>query len=554
MLNVSQIVKKISEERSGVLIVIIVVIMFFIFILILSRSNNNKPMVSNGFVEFGIDELHSMTPLHGDWKFIWQGGKEEYLGVPGSWNDHYSAEGFGEYELEVKLKGITQKTMLGLYLNRVGSAYELWFNSQKIGGNGVLGDGQFTERPQRRAKAFFFLWDPKLENKIKIKVSNFNQPKGGIRQSVYIGTADAINRNVLPVLDLLAVGVMLSNAAMLFLMVSVGARNSGKTNFHHGVFFLWVAIYLLFAGENMIFTFIDLPWNWYQRILHLSAALPVWHYSMFLSKVYPEHVILKVNNIQKWAVWSYALFVAFAPPTLIISALPFLHLIMSTAICYWICILYQASKSGEKEARVTLIGIIAFGVAVVFEMVYMNEGIIELNLLPIGAVISGLSHFGLIARWNNILQQEIVKQEVEALELTLELKGKTERIIDLKNRVSKKEELLQDKYFLELQQALPKIWYIHAEGGICEAYSAGRTIIVSIYKSLKQIEEDFGESRDFIRIQRNYLVPVEKIEKTVRLDGKLFLKLKNSTIKIPVGRTYQSKVKATLECKLGSTA
>ena len=152
-------------------------------------------------------EQDGLVALEGEWEFYWQrlfGPEHAFdqqvahlVTVPESWDNYTiegispSAEGFGTYRIRLHLPD-TQR-IYGFYLPGQGTAYTIWVDEQRLGGNGTVGTSASTMVPYKKPSAAFFQPD-KTETEIIVQISNFNHRNGGFRNEILLGTAESIHQ------------------------------------------------------------------------------------------------------------------------------------------------------------------------------------------------------------------------------------------------------------------------------------------------------------------------------------------------------------------------
>jgi len=517
--------------------------MFTSAIYLMGMSSGVIREAKKGIVSLSIEDLKSTAQITGQWKFIFHKDQEAsvlgYLNVPGSWKgkkfqgDILEGTGYAEYRLKINLPA-NPPANLAIKLNRIESAYRLIVNGEDLGGNGRVGRSLSKSLPERRTRSFSFQMRSEQEIDIRILVSNFRHPKGGMTQPLWIGTSRSINDKAIPIIEVLAVGVLLANSVLL-LFLFVLKKERGLL--HSFIFFLLISLYILCAGENLLLALVSMEWSLYQMILHLTVSLVSWSYSGFLRYFYSAYVSNTIYTIIKVAVSLYVVVVLFSEPLIYINLLWYVHIILIFAVGFWLYILIKAMINKEPGALAHFVGIWILAIAEITEILYLQEQLIPLNLVPLGLLFWGFTNLLVIA-----LGYSKETKRAEVAELSVE--SSSSKITEIKERLNTYQvnpELGQIRQFKDISYIFGNTWS-------CTLFSISKGKSIEFRElKIKNILES-GEFPELIQCSRNHLVHIEAIRKVISRERKSYLVLVTGE-KLPLGNTYSQRIEEIVEMK-----
>lgn len=227
---------------------------------------NNKRLVGSdkiaqeGVLDLTDWELDSQ-PIHlldGEWLFYQDqfiSPNEEgavpsgYIMVPGLWNsfqnqDEHNDEnmgpyGYGTYKLKVLLPTSPDQSM-AIKVPDMSSSYRLYIDGELVSSNGSAAISMEEEMAQ---------WKPLVKTigtrsdymEIVVHVSNFHHMKGGMWESILLGTEEAIvkNRELNLMMSFILVGVLFISAFYYLIIFSVMQSNMAS---------LYLALFCIMAG------------------------------------------------------------------------------------------------------------------------------------------------------------------------------------------------------------------------------------------------------------------------------------------------------------------
>lgn len=383
-----------------------------------------------GFTEQGI------INLNGDWEFYWQEFWQpsqiptrksipSYLEVPSTWRGKYlmgevlPSGGYATYRLTINFAS-HDSSLKALKIPTIYTAYKLYANNELVTSRGTIGTSASEVKPNAAPQTIFVTpVDGKLD--LVIQVANFHHSKGGIRNSIILGTPDQIlhmNNNFLFTRAILLGSLLIIG---LYYLVYFIFRQEEKFAIYFALFCLALCTYQLLSREAPLYLiFPNLNWALAKRIEYVSfySCLPL--YICFIKELYPTKFlrnILDILLIIVLMVWSLAL---LAPTSVYMQSLPFFTgLIIFFLLCY-LCILIQATCGKGDNAFLP----ITTGFLALFSVV--ND---ILNYYSVINTYYGLSSIGILVY---LFSQAIVlsKRQSQAMTKAEELSAENAQMLD----------------------------------------------------------------------------------------------------------------------------
>jgi len=191
--------------------IILLLSLWFLFGCGSHRTDNPPQKAKNGVLDLTNWDFEQDGPLDlkGEWKFKWMEDEPEFtnpdyndskwdlIKAPGYWDKKVkTGQGYGWYRLKVKLpklKGSDNYQHLGLYLEKVHTAYQLYINGQLVMKNGRAGNAKEQSQPQ--LLPLIKQIPGTIHNGqmvIALKIANFHHRSGGMNTGLRLGYFDHI--------------------------------------------------------------------------------------------------------------------------------------------------------------------------------------------------------------------------------------------------------------------------------------------------------------------------------------------------------------------------
>ena len=453
-----------------ILIFAVICIAFLIWI---QESNPDYPQAKGGVLDLSQWDLSTegrMT-LSGEWEFNWSEfltfndynnnshSGSIYANVPQVWNRYQlngqNLPGFGYATYHLKVKVPDTKTILGLRIGSMSTAYQFYINDRLLAQNGKISTSIEGSEPQYAPATVIFA-PPTEEFDIVIHVSNYTYARGGMWFDIDFGTANQIREyeSFLKYKDGIVIGI-LSFMAIIFIIYFYMAREGRKT-----VSFILMCVILIVRtslyGDYLILQlFPDISFHLYVWIFYLTGTwFPVILYEMvgsflgekknrLLSKIFLIYavafsVIAGLTPVSFYTHWS---FIMDSMAVIIVAAA-----LVNTILAHF---------KKRHGATIVLLGSFIVALSGLHDMLYQANRIRSPigELMPIGLIIFLLLLFLLMA-------DKFSRTYLEVQSLSLELAEKlklehdlTERLYALVNKLATTE--------LSFLQAQIKPHFIH---------------------------------------------------------------------------------------------
>lgn len=378
--------------------IIYLLIMFLVSLIIVIEYNNIKN--SRGIVDtelkaqqgvldlsdwdFGNQPLHS---LDGEWSFFNQQfvrpDKEAQsppglINVPGLWNsfqyqgERIGSSGYGTYRLKVLLPP-EQNEELALKIPDISSSYRLFINGIEISSNGVVGTSQTEELPQ---------WKPLVKNlktnsdqlDIVIHVSNYHHVKGGMWESLVLGTEEAINynRELNLLLSLILIGVLF--ISVFYYLVIFSVMQSNLVSLYLAAFSFMAGLRELLIREAVIFLiFPNISFNLMSKLEYITVPsgpllLALSLFSLYQAE-FPKKILYSIVSV----FGVYIIIIIFTPLK-IFGPLMHLYLILFIiTFIYLITVITSAARKKKPGAGTLLFGTLFLLLTALIDMGYVYK-------------------------------------------------------------------------------------------------------------------------------------------------------------------------------------
>lgn len=269
----------------------IIVILLFIALLFGLRSawfavfrTAGPVTVTDGTADLrGLDWSGSrLIKLDGEWSFYPSrmltrdglAGLEDThvpLQVPGSWspaleNEHSGAYGYGTYRLRILTDPLEEP--VSLWIKQIQSASAVEINGTPAGSAGSAApDRESGYVPETVSYTAVYYAEGVTEMEVLIQAANYDHPyKGGIRQTVFFGTEEAVGRTVFFTAGFqsLTAVILLLHGLYAFILYLFNPKE--RALFLVGLMTLSVAVILLARNDNFPLTLLSIPYGWSFKI------------------------------------------------------------------------------------------------------------------------------------------------------------------------------------------------------------------------------------------------------------------------------------------------
>ena len=388
-------------------------LIFFLshFVLIGCNSKPSKPIpkAKNGVLDLQTNnpwnfKKDGIIKLDGEWDFFWlrlihpkdflsenKPVRSTTIEVPSSWNgkdvntEILEGSGYATYRLLIPIPESEIGQTLGVKISYSATASRLWVNGKIISEDGQVGVSRKDMTPRYSNQIHSFVAENPIE--ILIHISNFNHKKGGLWQSLAIGTEEDIIKTNSSALfyDFFLFGVLSIMTIYHFGLYIL--RREESTYFYFGLFCLIISIRILFTGETWITSMIpSINWDLQIKIEYITFYISPQVFASFLYYLYSAEFMKKMWLILNVVGTTFVGIVLFTPPIFFTQTLPFFQLFALFSGLYFIYVLILAIIRKRVGAIAACVGMAMFFISMIGDII-INELYGSSFLTPFGVFI-----------------------------------------------------------------------------------------------------------------------------------------------------------------------
>ena len=388
-------------------------LIFFLshFVLIGCNSKPSKPIpkAKNGVLDLQTNnpwnfKKDGIIKLDGEWDFFWlrlihpkdflsenKPVRSTTIEVPSSWNgkdvntEILEGSGYATYRLLIPIPESEIGQTLGVKISYSATASRLWVNGKIISEDGQVGVSRKDMTPRYSNQIHSFVAENPIE--ILIHISNFNHKKGGLWQSVLVGTEEEIIKTNSSALfyDFFLFGVLSIMTIYHFGLYIL--RREESTYFYFGLFCLIISIRILFTGETWITSMIpSINWDLQIKIEYITFYISPQVFASFLYYLYSAEFMKKMWLILNVVGTTFVGIVLFTPPIFFTQTLPFFQLFALFSGLYFIYVLVLAIIRKRVGAIAACVGMAMFFISMIGDII-INELYGSSFLTPFGVFI-----------------------------------------------------------------------------------------------------------------------------------------------------------------------
>ncbi len=324
-----------------------------------------SPKAVEGFLDAAAFDFESgrLLKLDGDWELYWsellppdsfRAGnppKPVYYPVPNTWkretfaNVPMSNFGYATYRLTVRLDESVAGRTLGVYMPSVATSYRLWIDGRFRAENGTVGDRPEEMVPKNYRKVVVF--EPSgSEVELIVQVANFVQRKGGLWESIRIGTEErvAYERDKSVAVQMLVIGSLFFMGIYHFGLYFF--RTKDRAPLFFGAACISIAVRTLLLGETLLVRFFrEIPWEVAVKFEYWSTTFTVPFFLLYCYYQYPMEIR------RTWARGAFLLVVVYNLAVLALPAKVYTHFMPYYSVFALAAFLYIVYGFGAAAIR-----------------------------------------------------------------------------------------------------------------------------------------------------------------------------------------------------------
>ncbi len=328
-----------------------------------------------------------IVKLDGDWEFYWQElltpadfrdttsmQTPNYFAVPKLWrsqvcgNIALTSFGFATYRLVIHCKPST--TLFALKTERIETAHKMWVNGKLLLEHGVVADNEKDMRPQWFPTEIYIPADTSTLE-IVLQVSNFVHRKGGISQSISIGTPYQIAAysKEMDAFVIFVLGVMLIMCVYHFGLFFL--RRKDPSTLYFGLVCLFTGINSLTTGEILLVKFFpDFWWEGLVKINYITNYLRLAFFPLFVGVLFRAEFSKKFLTILLYFCYIMSAFVIVTPASIYTHTLILFELTAVVSIGYLLFALTKAVIKHRDGALYSLTGTLILFAAMINDILH----------------------------------------------------------------------------------------------------------------------------------------------------------------------------------------
>ena len=408
--------------------IILVATLFSLFTLSTRNPQRTFPVQGRLDLQNWDPESQSLVSLDGEWEFYWNKllspgelGREVaqpdlVVTVPKVWNNYEIGggvlPGFGYATYRLRIENVRMGTPLALRIDTFSTAYELFINGQLVASNGAVAMNEEEFIPEYRPEVVEFVAEEgTLE--LVFQVANFVYARGGMWDSVYLGSAEQIRKLDLNIgdKDLLLIGALSMMAIYYFSMFLL--RRKDKSSLFLVFMCLTFVGRTMVLGDYFIYRLVsDIPFSAIIATEYLTLCwFPIFG-ALLVGELFPEETSPTILKLI--LVYGGIMAVVFLL-TPVVFYTGIVHLVQIGALVtglYTIFCLVVALRNRRPDAFLVLIGAVAVIICAARDVLYHNNIILS----DFGELVQ-IGLFILLALLSFILARRSAEafQSVEAL-------------------------------------------------------------------------------------------------------------------------------------------
>jgi signal transduction histidine kinase len=385
-------------------------------------GKRDRPRAEKGVIDLaGWDfERRGLVSLGGEWKFHWgelgdpaaadervAGGTDAeasagecasgcddayaFIVVPGVWNAQpagypkWPATGFATYELTVLLGDA--KGPLGLRIQEMSTAYELFVDGERLVSSGRVGRDRATSSPELLPKTVVFT--PRGRTvRIVVHFSNHWSDRGGLWKDIRLGTADRVLRDAEDKkgFDFFVAGALI--VICIYHVILSFLWRGNLSAFLFGLFCFLMAVRSVITGERLLFDFIPyFGWNVAQRIELLTSYLGVPVFTAFLRSLYPAELGKKIVRTFQVLGIAWSVVVLAVDSAFLSFTFDLFQFVLFVVCGYSVYGLVRARIARRYGAGIFLIGVCILAAAIINDILHAQFLIHTAFITPAGLVL-----------------------------------------------------------------------------------------------------------------------------------------------------------------------
>src|SRR5690625_865146 len=434
--------------KQGLCVIILYMLIFLTIqtIDISARDSESSDLssINNGALDLRNESISDIGPisLDGEWRFFWNEflssedmakDSGQIVEVPNHWNTYSFDEqpidqyGYATYSTTLLLNEADVDQIFSLYVHGIASAYDLWVDRELVASVGKPATNYRDMIPGNLPQTVSF--KPQTnEVEVIIHVSNFNQRKAGLWESISFGTDDQIRekRESSVVLQVFLVGCMFMIGCYHFAMYL--QRHKHKSALYLAITCFSVAVRTLFLRNNLfIQLFPKVNWEIATTIEYLVALIALIFFLLFLREGLSVTIPQKINRLFVVLLISYSVFVLVTPPHIFTNTFTIFQTLVMVIVMTVIIFSIRNAIRRKEGAMLDLLALVILSASIMNDFFYYSQQVSTAEFVSIGLFFYLLIQSIHLSRKFSRSFDQVEKLSLELQTLNHSLEGKVEQ-------------------------------------------------------------------------------------------------------------------------------
>ncbi len=434
------------------------ILLFFLFSCS-DQGQEAQPKVTKGILDLSGWEFEKKEPvmISGEWEFYWLEffnaspikKATSFMPVPEQWQSFgYPAIGYATYRAEIILP--KDVPALSLDMKSVACAYQIFINGHLVAKQGKAGKSKSESQPYLRHTIFHLspslIEESNQKLEIVINVSNFHYFKGGLWDTISLGSTRVIQKNER---KQYTVDVILLSCLFIMGLYHLGlyfTRKKDKSTLYFAFFVFVVSIRTSSINDRLLMDlFPFLTFEITNMLEYLTINLSGIIFLLFVEALFPEEARKK---------WSRFLMLFFVPTAIVVILTPmyifgqlltFVEFGLCIEILYVVILLCLAMKAKRVGAKLFISGFLILASTVIHDILKGKQLVYTPYLAGYGLLTFIVFQATILSRKfaSAFLQSEHLAEELlvfskeleeKVIQRTSELQSSLEQVKNLKQQ------------------------------------------------------------------------------------------------------------------------
>lgn len=402
-------------------------------------TEQKPPYATDGILNLS-EPIREEQSLDGEWHFYWDelytpaeisegpSASSHTVSVPNDWNtyeldqENISRHGYGTFHLQLNVVPEDINKIHSLYIPSVASSYQLWINGESLATGGTVGKNRQESEPDNVPMVINFYTQSETID-IVIQLSNYQQRKSGIFESIIIGDPTTISSmheasivyRALIVVTLFTVG--------LYYFSIFSLRRKDWITFYFGMTCIAIATRAITIEDGLaqyIFPFFS--WELMVKFEYLGAAIGTLFFTLFSYSQFQSVMNKHIRNFIVGAMTFYSIFVIVTPAYVYTLTMLSFQVLIFLSFLYFVYVYLAAFLQETKGMKLSLVAMILFWITIFNDILYFNNFIKTVELTSVGMFLFLISQSYNLSRYhaNSYYQIEDLSGRLSKLNESLE--------------------------------------------------------------------------------------------------------------------------------------